>query len=67
MENTKALWAKIRCWAPEAHRDGTTPEDVARRVQQTRRGLRGMKQAEVTRYAVLLSLEVELKAMAGRR
>jgi len=67
MENRQALWAKIRRWAPEAHRDGTTPEDVARRVQQTRRGLKGVKQVEVARYAVLLSLEVELKAMAGRR
>ncbi len=64
MENWQALWSKVRRCAPEAHRDGTTPDDVARRVQRTRKQLKG---ADVARYAVLLSLELELKALAGKR
>lgn len=64
MEKWQALWSKVRRCAPEAHRDGTTPDDVARRVQRTRKQLKG---ADVARYAVLLSLELELKALAGKR
>lgn len=67
MEKWQALWSKVRRCAPEAHRDGTTPADVARRVQRTRRQLKGLKGADVARYAVLLSLELELKALAGKR
>lgn len=69
MKKQESVWDRVRRYAPTAHREGTTPREVAVLVRRARseaavgvgRTVEGSQQ-----YAVLLEIESDLADLVRR-